>query len=40
LLKIVEVADPAAEAEVTERYTSRADFSRSEPSYFGSIEEK
>jgi hypothetical protein len=40
LLKIVEVADPAVEAEVTERYTSRADFSRSEPSYFGSIEEK
>ncbi|MGY3211093.1 hypothetical protein [Mucilaginibacter sp. HD30] len=40
LLKIVEVADPAAEAEVTERYTSRADFSRSEPGYFGSIEEK
>ena len=40
LLKIVEVADPAAEAEVTERYTSRADFSRSEPAYFGSIDEK
>jgi hypothetical protein len=41
LLKMVEVADPAAEAEVTERYTSRADyFSRSEPAYFGSIEEK
>ena len=40
LLKMVEVADPAAEAEVTERYTSRAEFSRSEPGYFGSIEEK
>ena len=40
LLKIVEVADPAVEAEVTERYTSRADFNRIEPGYFGSIEEK
>ena len=40
LLKMVEVANPAAEAEVTERYPSRADFSRSEPGYFGFIEEK
>jgi hypothetical protein len=37
---MVEVADPAAEAEITERYSSRADFNRSEPGYFGSIEEK
>lgn len=40
LLKIVEVADPAAEAEVSERYTSRSDFNLSEPGYFSSIEEK
>lgn len=40
LLKIVEVADPAVEAEAGERYTSRADFNLSEPGYFSSIEEK
>lgn len=40
LLKIVEVADPAAEAEITERYyAQRAEYSP-EPGYFSSIEEK